>query len=459
MDNGNGSNNGVIKLAPIVLLAIGLAVFAMHYGASCMLWPVTWGRNAGTSLWPTFGGFFISGVILPFLAYIAVNKGGGPLFTLSAKVGTKFAQFFGAFTILIMGPLFVIPRMSAAAWDALSKVFGLEGAPWIALLAFTVAYYAITYWFIYKEGEIIDKVAKILVPLLLILEVAIIVKALIHPIGVPVAKMFDESPFAYGFINGYQTMDLPAALMYAGIIVADVKNRIDPLKPSVNVMQKSTGYNLVAGAIIGFIVLLLIFIGEFLLGASSGSVMADVGYAKLFMSIVVHHWGTVGGAVFNVALVFAAMTTAIGLTAGTGNYFVEASGGKWKYTTICIVTLIVSTIISVTGLEQIIRWTAPILNMIYPPCIALVLFTIFAPKFIGAMRGACYASLGWGIVEAANGYLGLIGFENAFVGLYNIVPGANLGFGFVIWFVLGAIIGHFLLKDNENIDPPIDAAS
>lgn len=455
----NSSSNGIIKLGPLVLLAIGLSVFAMHYGASCMLWPVTWGRNAGTSLWPTFGGFFISGVILPFLGYIAVNKGGGPLFTIAAKVGPKFVQFFGAFTILIMGPLFVIPRMSAAAWDALSKVFGWEAAPWIALFAFTVAYYAITYWFIYKEGEIIDKMAKILVPLLLILEVAIIIKAVINPIGVPVAKMFSESPFAYGFINGYQTMDLPAALMYAGIIITDVKTRIDPMKPSVQLMQKSTGWNLIAGAVIGFAVLLVIFIGEFYLGNSSGSVMADVDYAKLFMSIVVHHWGTVGGAVFNVALVFAAMTTAIGLTAGTGNYFFEASGGKWKYTTICIVTLAVSTLISVCGLSQIIRWTAPILNMIYPPCIALVLFTIFMPKFIGAMRGACWASLGWGVVEALNGYLGLVGFEGAFTGLYNIVPGANLGFGFVIFFVLGAIIGHFFFNDSQNIDPPMEAAN
>lgn len=455
----DSSDNKVIKLAPIVLIAIGLAVFAMHYGASCMLWPVTWGRNAGTSLWPTFGGFFISGIILPFLAYIAVYKGGGPLFTLAGKVGPKFAGFFGAFTILIMGPLFVIPRMSAAAWDAMSQVFGWQAAPWIALFAFTVAYYAIAYWFIYQEGQVIDKIAKFLVPLLLILEVAIIIKSLLNPIGIPIAKMFSESPFSYGFINGYQTMDLPAALMYAGIIITDVKTRIDPMKPSVQLMQKSTGWNLVAGAIIGFVVLLLVFVGEFYLGNSSGSVMADVDYAKLFMSIVVHQWGVFGGGIFNVALVFAAMTTAIGLTAGTANYFVEASGSKWKYTTICIATLALSTLISVAGLNQIITWTAPILNMIYPPCIALVLFTIFAPKLLGAMKGACWASLGWGVVEAAKGYMAIIGFDGVFTGLYNIVPGANLGFGFVIWFVLGAVIGHFLLKNDENIDPPIEAAN
>lgn len=451
----NSNNNGIIKFAPLVLIATGLSIFAMHFGASCMLWPVTWGRNAGTDLWTTFSGFFLSGVVIVFLAYIAVNKGGGPLYTLAGKVGKDFARFFGAFTVLIMGPLFVIPRMSAAAWDALSTVFGWQAAPWIALLGFTVAYYAITYWFIYQPGAIVDKVAKILVPLLLVLEAAIIIKAILNPIGTPVPKLFSESPFAYGFINGYQTMDLPAALMFAGVIITDIKTRINPMKPSVELMQKSTNWNLFNAALIGFAVLLLVFIGEFYLGNSSGSVMAEVDYAKLFMSIVVHHWGVVGGAIFNVALVFAAMTTAIGLTAGTAEYFVDASQGKWKYTTICLITLAVSTLISVMGLDQIIRWTAPILNMIYPPCIALVLFTVFAPKLLGAMKGACWASLGWGVVEALNGYLGLIGFENAFAGLYNIVPGASLGFGFLIWFVMGALIGHFLFKDDKNIDPPV----
>lgn len=439
---GDKNNSSNMTLSVLVLIAIGASIFAMHYGASCMLWPTTWGRNAGTAVIPTFIGFAITGLLLPFLGYFAVQKGGGPLFVLASKVGPRFAQIFGAFTVLIMGPFFVIPRMSAAAWDALSKVFGLESSPWIVLLIFTVVYYAITYWFIYNRAQIIDKVSKILVPLLLLMEVIIITKALLFPIGERIAPMFSENPLAYGFINGYQTMDLPAALMFAGIILADIAQRVGNNK-------KAILGNLVKAGIIGFIILGVIELGEFMLGASTGSVLGDLDYAKLFATVVLMQWGVVGASIFNVALVFAAMTTAIGLTAGTAEYFVDASKGQWEYKKIAIITLVVSTLISVCGLDQIVRWTAPILNMIYPPCIALILFIVFfPPRFLGAMKGACYASLGWGVVEAIKGYLGLAGVENALQGLYNIVPGANAGFGFLIFFIAGAIIGHFVFKDS-----------
>lgn len=450
MEDGNNSKSYTLPF--LVLLAIGGSIFAMHYGASCMLWPTTWGRNSGTSVIPAFLGFACTGLLLPFLGYFAVQKGGGPLFTLASKVGPNFAQIFGAFTVLIMGPFFVIPRMSAAAWDALSKIFGLESSPWIILFLFTVTYYAITYWFIYKQTAIVDKVSRILVPLLLVMEVVIIAKCLMFPIGERVAPMYTQNPFSYGFINGYQTMDLPASLMFAGIILTDIANRVKGNKNAVL-------SNLVKAGVIGFIILAVIEVGEFLLGASTGSVYGDLDYAKLFATVVLKQFGLVGASMFNVALVFAAMTTAIGLTAGTAEYFVDAAKGKWSYNKIAIVTLAVSTFISVCGLNQIVKWTAPILNMIYPPCIALILFIVFfPPRFNGAMRGACYASLGWGVVEAIKGYLGLVGVENAFQGLYNIVPGANDGFGFVIFFVAGAIIGHFVFKDKDSTgDKPLVA--
>lgn len=436
------NKENIVKLSPVVILAIAGSVFAMHYGASCMLWPTTWGRDSQSMWFLAFLGFLFTGLLLPFLGYFAVERAGGPLFTIASRVGPSFAQIFGGFTVLLMGPFFVIPRMSAAAWDALSKIFGLEASPWIFVVLFTIVYYAITYWFIYSETDIVDKVSKLLVPILLVLELAIITKSLMNPIGVPGAPLYDNNPFSFGFVNGYQTMDLPASLMFAGIILADIANRVNNHKPSVMA-------NLIKAGLVGFILLAIIEVGEFALGASTGETLADVNYAKLFATIVLIQWGKIGGAVFNVALVFAAMTTAIGLTAGTAQYFVDASHGKWKYQTVAIVTLVVSTLISVCGLEQIITLTAPLLNMIYPPCIALILFTVFATKYVGAMRGACYLTFLWGIVEAIRGYMGVAGIENGMQGLYNIIPFANTGFGWVIFFVVGAIIGHFYLQDKD----------
>ena len=33
------------------LLVMGGALFSMHFGAACMLFPVQWGKDAGTALW------------------------------------------------------------------------------------------------------------------------------------------------------------------------------------------------------------------------------------------------------------------------------------------------------------------------------------------------------------------------------------------------------------------------
>ena len=33
------------------LLVMGGGLFSMHFGAGCLLYPVTWGADAGTSVW------------------------------------------------------------------------------------------------------------------------------------------------------------------------------------------------------------------------------------------------------------------------------------------------------------------------------------------------------------------------------------------------------------------------
>lgn len=427
----------------IVMLTIGGAVFAMHFGASCMLWPTTWGRDSGVDWLSSFGGFFLSGLILPYLGYVAVTRGGGPLFDLASKVGPRFAYFFGGFTVLIMGPLFVIPRMSAASWDALSRVLNIDAqaSSWLMSCVFTIAYYGITYWFIYKETEIVDKLSKYLVPALVVLEIFLIGNTLIHPIGEPVARNFSQSPFSYGFISGYQTMDLPAALMYAGIILTDIRARGITLPADVI-------RNLIKAGGIGFVILGAIMFGEFYRGYTASGTFPDVSYAKLSASIILHQWGTVGGTVFNGALVFAAMTTAIGLTAGTGDFVHTASKKTISYKAACLGTLTLSTLISISGLDAIITWTAPILNLIYPPCIALVIFNVFFTKHVSMMRGACIFTLIWGVVEALNGYLGILGHKDALSFIFNLVPGARAGFGFLPFLIAGALFGALAFRNG-----------
>ncbi len=101
------------------LLVMGGALFSMHFGAACMLFPVQWGKDAGTALWPVFAGVALSGVLLPYFGYLALVKGDGTFLEITKRISPKFGTFFAALTIFVIGPLYMVPRMSAAAWAAI----------------------------------------------------------------------------------------------------------------------------------------------------------------------------------------------------------------------------------------------------------------------------------------------------------------------------------------------------
>ena len=98
------------SLSLFSLVALGMAIFTMHFGASSMLWPTTWGRNSGTSFPLAFFGLFVSGALLPWLGYIAASKRGGSLFGLIRPMGKVFCLLFGAITVALLGPCFAVPR-------------------------------------------------------------------------------------------------------------------------------------------------------------------------------------------------------------------------------------------------------------------------------------------------------------------------------------------------------------
>lgn len=99
------------RLSVKELLIMGGALFSMHFGASCMLYPVTWGKEAGESLPLAYIGIFISGILLPLLGYIALVKGRGNFCDISTRPAPRFGMVFAAITIIVLGPAYIVPRM------------------------------------------------------------------------------------------------------------------------------------------------------------------------------------------------------------------------------------------------------------------------------------------------------------------------------------------------------------
>ncbi len=66
------------------VMAIGLMLFALFFGAGNMIFPPFLGQQAGEHVWTGILGFLITGVGLPLLGVIAIAKSGGDFSPLPA---------------------------------------------------------------------------------------------------------------------------------------------------------------------------------------------------------------------------------------------------------------------------------------------------------------------------------------------------------------------------------------
>ena len=363
------------KLTIKELAIMGGALFSMHFGAACMLFPVQWGKDAGTALWPVSLGILLSGIILPYFGYLALVKGNGTFLSLVRKMSNGFGTFFAALTIFVIGPLYMVPRMSAAAWAAIVQITGLETDSILPVAIFSVIYYLITYWFVVNPGKVVDKVGKILFPVLIVVVTAVIVKSLVTPITTVWSEpSFDQNPVLYGFLQGYATADLQCALLFGIVVVHGIKN--------AGIEDKAINRNLALIGVIGLGLLLITMIGHMIAGANTGGTI-DLTLSALYTEMVLRLWGSAGGILFNIALVAAALTTAVGAVSSTSEIWEEITHEKnpqlFTYRNFCIASCILSCLVSFADLDTIVKVVGPVLDACYPPAIVTAIYYCICP--------------------------------------------------------------------------------
>jgi branched-chain amino acid:cation transporter, LIVCS family len=435
------------------LLLMSGALFSMHFGSSSLIWPMTWGKESGSSVFIAFLGIALSAIIFPFLGYLALSKGEGTFYQISERVSTGFAKFFCSITILMLGPLFTIPRISASLWDSLTQVTGYKPINFIPSLVFSLIIYLIVYCFMANKLEIINRISKLLLPILLISICFIIFKGLSFPLSEWETKTYTSPAFIYGFINGYATIELPSALVIAAIMINDLKNK--------GVMGKEQEKNLIFIGFVGLSLLAVVHFCHMLLGSFTGGLFSELKYASLYARVVVELWGQVGGVIFNFTLLLAVLTSTIGFTSATAEYFSEVSRGRLPYKGLVIAILVISAVISSVGLSNIIVFTAPLLNMIYPATISLTLYYSLVPNLIenpaaiSAMRYSVIVAFAWGIFEALIQYMEILNINMMLLRrIYESFPLSNYNLGWLPITLAAGFTGYlisrrFILKSAE----------
>lgn len=421
-------------------LILGAALFSMFFGAGNLIFPPFLGLIAGNQWNWSMVGFFLTGIGLPFLGIMASAKAGGNVDRLGNKISPIFSKFLGITIVLVIGPLLAIPRTGATAFEMGVLPIFPDANP----IIFAIIYFGITLLLVIKPTNVIDKIGKVLTPVLLVILALLILRGIINPIGTPIDENLAK-PFSDGFAQGYQTMDALAAILFGGIISSTlIQQGYQDEKEQIS-MTKKAGIIAIAG-------LAFVYGGLGYLGATGGEIFPKtITRTDLIMNIANNLLKAFGELGLGLAVALACLTTSVGLTATVGQYFNQISNGKLKYEVVVVITILFSAFMSSNGVESIISFAEPILLFMYPIVIVLILLTVFLGDYIkndNIYKYAIYSTL---IVSAIES-LKILGIKSYLLRFVEMLPLASSGFAWVLPAIIGAIIGYFIKPKNvENI--------
>ncbi|MGY6212629.1 branched-chain amino acid transport system II carrier protein [Cytobacillus firmus] len=427
-------------LAPKQILAVGLMLFALFFGAGNMIFPPFLGQAAGTSVWTAIIGFLITGVGLPLLGIIAIAKN-GDLQTIASRVHPLYGMIFTIIMYLAIGPFFGIPRTGTVAYEIgvtalLSETASNSTFP---LLVYTIAFFGITAWLSLNPSKLVDRIGNIFTPALLIILAVLVIKSIITPMGelqAPVGA-YAEGPFFKGFIEGYLTMDTIAALVFGIIVISSIQGMGVTNKHSLMKICITAG--LIAAAGLAAVYLSLAYIG-----ATSAEAIGEFDNGGAILSAASHFlFGSAGAVILGLAITVACLTTSIGLVSACAQYFHKLLP-KISYKTIVIILSLFSMVVANIGLTQLIQLSLPILIIIYPLAIVLILLSFMHNAFNGYSVVYIGALIPTGLISFVDG-LKTAGMDVSFItDSLQFLPFFAEGIGWIVPAIAGAVIGYFL---------------
>lgn len=414
-------------------IIIGFALFAIFFGAGNLIFPPYLGVIAGENWGIATLAFLISDPLLSIIAVMVVAALGGSALNVGRRVHPLFASALAAICVLLIGPIFAVPRTGASTHEIFVQSYFPEAPQWITSLVF----FGIVLWITYKENSVMDAIGKYLTPILLLILFLIFVGAVLQP-NASFAATDRTGLFAQGFKEGYQTMDVLGAPLLAGVVMKDITRR--------GYLNKKDQFRMMFGVgIVAFILLALVYSTLAYSGASMSTVIDSTAQrAAMLTTIVKNLLGSWGQLAMGLAVCFACLTTAIGLTTTCGQYFEEVSKGKISYKKTILVTVAVEFIISFVGVDSLINLAVPVLTFIFPIMIALILFSAFNQyipydwTYLGAVVGAGIV----GLVQGINTLSQLLGGKllGDAVKLIGTFPLATYGLEWIVPTFVGALI-------------------
>lgn len=423
------------------LWAVGLMLFALFFGAGNLIFPAFLGQQAGSNWLSAMSGFLLTGAGLPLLGVIAIGYSGSrDVQDLASRVTPWYGVAFAAVLYLAIGPLFATPRTATVTFEiGVTPFIGPEHKT-MALAIFSAFFFGVTYWLSISPGKLVDRIGKVLTPALLATIAVLVGYAAFNPMGELQAAQggFADRPFVTGVLEGYQTMDALASLVFA-IIVIDAARALG-VRNRAQLLATTTVAGAVAAACLAVVYLLIGYMGA---TSVAGLGLQENGAAVL--SKTAQHYFGMGGNVLLSAIVFlACLSTAVGLIISCSEYFNRLLPAI-SYKTFVVIFTLVSIAFANKGLSGIISISVPVLMLLYPLTVVIILLA-FLNNWFGGSRVVyvctIFATLVVGVLDA---WKAAFSFAPETAALINsIFPLYDIGMGWLLPATAGFVLGLVL---------------
>ena len=421
------------------LLTLGFMMFSIYFGAGNLIFPPALGQAAGDHTLMAMLGFMTTGIGLPLIGITAIALAGGEYVSLlRTKTWPMFATTLLVILYLIIGPLFAMPRTGAVSFEIGIRPFLGEDNLTLGQLLYTAIFFATSYYLALNPNKIIDRVGKMLTPALLLVLFILFVQAFHAPLGnvlQPTGNYID-APFAQGFQDGYQTMDLLASIAIGALVANAVRLR------GITDSHAIGAACLVSGLIT--VTLMAIVYGSLAyIGATSASVLShSENGGQILSGAVSIFFGSAGNLLLAVIIALACLTTCCGITSSAAMFFNKLLKGRISYERLLLLSILFSFAASNVGLTQIIALAVPFLVVIYPLVIVFVILSLF-DRWIGWRRSIYRCAMALTLVFSLLDGLHAAGLSSAPLHalLVEYIPFYAIMMGWVCPAIVGALIG------------------
>ena len=414
-------------------------MFSIYFGAGNLIFPPALGQAAGDHTLMAMLGFMTTGIGLPLIGITAIALAGGEYVSLlRTKTWPMFATTLLVILYLIIGPLFAMPRTGAVSFEIGIRPFLGEDNLTLGQLLYTAIFFATSYYLALNPNKIIDRVGKMLTPALLLVLFILFVQAFHAPLGnvlQPTGNYID-APFAQGFQDGYQTMDLLASIAIGALVANAVRLR------GITDSHAIGAACLVSGLIT--VTLMAIVYGSLAyIGATSASVLShSENGGQILSGAVSIFFGSAGNLLLAVIIALACLTTCCGITSSAAMFFNKLLKGRISYERLLLLSILFSFAASNVGLTQIIALAVPFLVVIYPLVIVFVILSLF-DRVIGWRKSIYQGAMALTLVFSLIDGLHAAGLSSPPMHalLVSYIPFYEIMMGWVCPAVLGTLIG------------------